>query len=242
MSSLALRSEPWISRRMVDTTDRDRLDRERAGVALRTLRKRAGLTQEDAAGAADRISLPSWKNYERGLRAMDNPTLGRALRAIGASVEEHQLEVLRLSGPAADRSDLSFLGGVHERGRQMSLPVGGVAHGGALRPNLFDDGGEAEVIDFARFFSPGTLVLKLAGMSMFPYAEPGGFVTYNPRQAARRGHGCVLEMMDGSYLVKRFERMDNESVTVTELYPEEREVTFPIAEVKGVYAVGLRGD
>lgn len=128
-----------------------------------------------------------------------------------------------------------------ERGRDMALPVGGIAHGGALRPNLYDDGGEAEVIDFAQYFTAGTQVLRLAGMSMVPYAEPGGFVTYNVRQPARRGQGCVIEMADGSYAVKRFERMDDNHLYVTELYPKERELTFDLAEVKGVYAIGLRG-
>lgn len=239
MSSLALRSEAWSSRRMVDTSERERVERERAGAALRILRKRAGLTQEDAAGAADRISLASWKNYENGIRGMDNPTLARALKAIGASIEEHQLEVAKLGGL---QGESPFFGGMSDRGRVMALPVGGIAHGGALRPNLYDDGGEAEVIDFARFFAPGTRVLKLGGMSMVPYAEPGGFVTYNPRQPARRGQGAVIEMKDGSYLVKRFERMDDETLYLTELYPVERELTLPLAEVAGVYAIGLRGD
>lgn len=243
MLSLAVRSEPWIPVRMVDTTEHDRLARERAGAALRILRKRAGMTQEDAAGAADRISLPSWKNYERGLRFMDNPTLARALRAIGATPDEHALEMQRLAGPAAfpDHPD-TIRPGMEERGRVMSLPVGGIAYGGALRPNVYDDGGEAEVIDFDRFFAPGTRVLRLGGMSMVPYAEPGGFVTYNPRQPAKRGHGCVIEMKDGSYAVKRFERMDDQDLIVTELYPEERELKIALRDVQGVYAIGLRGD
>ena len=77
---------------------------------------------------------------------------------------------------------------------------------------------------------------------MYPYAEPGGFVTYNPRQPARRGHGCVIEMKDGSKLVKRYEHHDAETLTVTELWPEEKQLTIPLADVAGVYAIGLRGD
>lgn len=240
MSSLAVSSEPWSRRRMVDTTDYERIERERAGRALQILRKRAGVSQEDAAGAAEGISLSSWKNYEAGKRGMDTPTLARALRAIGAAPEEHQLEVAKLSGVAPH--ERGSFGGMSDRARVMQLPVGGVAHGGALHPNLYDDGGEGEVIDFAQYFAPGTQVLKLAGMSMVPYAEPGGFVTYNVRQPARRGRGCVIEMLDGSYAVKRFERMDDDTLYVTELYPVERELTFPLSEVKGVYAIGGRFD
>ncbi len=241
MSSLAARSEPWISRRMVDTTSRERMDRELAGAALRALRKRAGMTQEDAAGAASGISLASWKNYENGHRAMTNPILARALAALGATSEEYALERARFTEPALDRPERSFMG-VQERGRTMSLPVGGVAHGGGVRPNLYDDGGEAEVIDFSRYFAPGTQVLRLAGMSMYPYAEPGGLVTYNLRQPPRRGHGCVIKMADGSYMVKRFERMDDQELIVTELHPKEQELNFAIEDVEGVFAVTGRFD
>lgn len=225
---------------MVDTTSRQRMDRELAGAALRAVRKKAGMTQEDAVGAATGISLASWKNYEKGHRALDNPTLARALAALGATSEEYALERSRIE-PALDRPERSFMG-VQERGRTMVLPVGGVAHGGGARPNLYDDGGEAEVIDFSRYFTPGTQALRLAGMSMYPYAEPGGTVTYNVRQPARRGHGCVIQMQDGSYMVKRFERMDDEQLVVTEFYPVERELTFPMQDIKGVYAVTGRFD
>lgn len=238
MSSLAARMEPWSSRRMAGIEDVQAERRRIMGVALKTLRKRAGLSQEAAADAAG-VHTQTWRNYELGNRAMDNPTLARLTAAIGSNAEEHAVEMARLTPVARDP-----VGGygVAERGRVMQLPVGGIAHGGALRPNVYDDGGEAEVIDFARFFAPGTQVLRLAGMSMVPYAEPGGFVTYNVRQPARRGHGCVIEMLDGSYAVKRFERMDDETLYVTELYPEERPLTFPLSAVKGVYAIGLRGD
>lgn len=242
MSSLALRSDPWISTRMVDISAHEQQERELAGAALKILRKRAGLTQEAAVANATGISLPSWKNYEWGKRGMDAPTLARAVAAVGSTVEAHQLEVSRLSRPmSADRNERSFLG-VEDRGRPMALPVGGVAHGGAPRPNVFDHGGQAEVIDFASYFAPGTRVLRLGGMSMVPYAEPGGFVTYNPRQPARRGFGAVIEMVDGDYIVKRFDKMDADTLYVTELYPEERELTFPLSDVRGVYAIGLRGD
>lgn len=237
MSSLAALSEPWLSRRMAGIEDPQAQRRRIMGSALKIIRKRAGLSQEAAAASAG-IHTQSWRNYELGNRDMDNPTLARVTAAVGSNPEEHALEMARLT-PSRDPG-VGY--GLAERGRIMQLPVGGIAHGGALRPNIFDDGGEAEVIDFARFFAPGTQVLRLAGMSMVPYAEPGGFVTYNTRQPARRGHGCVIEMLDGSYAVKRFERIDDETLDVTELYPEERPLEFALSTVKGVYAIGLRGD
>lgn len=215
-----------------------RAEMQRAGAALKTLRKRAGLSQEEAAGRAN-IHPQTWRNYERGQRLMDNPTLRKVTAALGSTPEEHALEVLRLSGPAPERA---FGSGMEERGRVLRLPVGGVAHGGALRPAMFDEPSDPEVLDFEAFFTPGTRVLRLSGMSMYPYADAGGFVTYNPRRPPKRGQGCVIEKMDGAYYVKRFERIDGERLIVTELYPEEKELTFDLAEVRGVYAIGLRGD
>ena len=213
-------------------------DRARAGEALRILRKRTAFSQEAAALAAG-VHPQSWRNYENGKRLLDNPTLARLTRAIGSSPEEHALEMLRLSGPVETRT---FATGMEERGRVLQLPVGGIAHGGALMPAAFDQPSEPDVIDFAAFFSPGTQVLRLAGMSMYPYADAGGFVTYNPRVPPRRGQGAVIEMKDGPPLVKRFDRIDAIHVHVTELYPEERSFTVPLDQVVGVYAIGLRGD
>ncbi|MBX9708143.1 MAG: helix-turn-helix domain-containing protein [Caulobacteraceae bacterium] len=220
----------------IETTRAD--DMARAGQALRILRKRSGLSQEAAAHEAG-IHPQTWRGYEAGRRFMDNPTLATVTRALGSSPEEHALEVLRLTGPAETRS---FASGMEERGRVLQLPVGGVAQGGAVMPAVFDHPSEPDVIDFASFFTPGTRVLRLAGMSMFPYADAGGLVTYNPRIPARRGQGAVIEMKDGSYLVKRFDRFDADHVHLTELYPEERSFTLPLDDVRGVYAIGLRGD
>lgn len=237
MLSLAVQEKPWSPRRMVDTRDQDRLDRQRAGAALRALRKRAGMTQEAAADAAG-VSVQSWRNYERGERFMDKGILTKATAALGSNPEEHAMEAARLS-PARQPT---ATGSLVDDGRGFSIPVGGIAFGGSSRPNIYDEPGGGEVIDLRRFFPEGTRALRIAGMSMFPYAEPGELVLYNVYRPAKRGQGCVIEMKDGSYAVKRFERMDDSQLFVTELYPEERELTFELASIKGVYAIGLRGD
>lgn len=214
-------------------------EKSRAGAALKILRKRSGLSGETVALDAG-MHAQTYRNYERGLRHMTPDVLGRVTRAMGSSPEEHALEMARIpGGPQVERS---FADGLQEQGRLLKLPVGGYAFGGAARPAMYDLVEEPEVVDFADFFAAGTRVLRLGGMSMVPYAEPGGFVTYNPRRYARRGQGAVIEMKDGSYQVKRFERIDGQTLVVTELYPQERELEIDMAEVQGVYAIGLRGD
>ncbi|WP_312145224.1 helix-turn-helix domain-containing protein [Brevundimonas sp.] len=229
--------------------DREAADRRRKGLALKALRRRLGVTQEAAANALG-VTVQAWQNYEAGKRHLSDPKLAAILvEALNSDREEFDAELTQIPDDLTP-SQRERLGAREAINRGSSsqppaafhLPVGGIAHGGALRPNVYDDGGEAEVIDFSRYFAPGTRVLRLGGMSMFPYAEPGGFVTYNPRQPARRGQGCVIEMKDGSYAVKRFERFDADHLVVTELFPEERELQLPLADVAGVYAIGLRGE
>lgn len=210
--------------------------RRRDGLALKILRNRSGLSQEVAAERAQ-IGVQSWQNYEVGRRGMDAGKIAKVTAAVGSSPEEHALEVAKLSD--ADRVQHSR--GMEDRSRPFALPLGGVAYGGANRPAIYDMSAP-EVIDFAAYFTANDRVLRLAGMSMYPYADEGGFVTYNVRKPPRRGQGCVIEMKAGSYLVKRFERIDAETLHVTELYPTERALEFALAEVRGIYAIGLRGD
>jgi transcriptional regulator with XRE-family HTH domain len=222
--------------------DREAADRQRKGLALKALRGRLGLSQTAAAEAAGFSSYKAWQNYENGDRNFSDPKLDKLLTALGASREAFDFELSRIP---ADEGDRGVSRGLSARARPFAaayqLPSGGVAHGGALRPEINDE--EAgEVIDLARYFANGTRILRLGGMSMYPYAESGGFVTYNPNHPPRRGQGCVIEMKDGSKLVKRFEHYDDETLTVTELWPEERQLKYPLADVAGVYAIGLRGE
>lgn len=226
---------------MAAVRDIEASDRRRKGLALKALRRRLGITQEAAAQEYGKTTQ-AWQLYEQGKRHFSDPKLERLLAALNATREEFEFELVKIPEDLVyDASSRPTLTGVGEPSAAFSLPVGGVAHGGALRPNVYDDQ-QGEVIDFARYFSPGTRVLRLGGMSMYPYAEPGGFVTYNPRHPAKRGQGAVIEMKDGGFAVKRFERYEPEMLVVTELWPEEQEIRIPLDTVAGVYAIGLRGE
>lgn len=244
MLSLAVSDKPRSYSGMTAFKDVEAADRRRKGLALKAVRRRLGLTQETAAQAYGK-TVQAWQLYEQGRRHFSEPKLATLLASMNATREEFEFELARI--PELSIETVPEPARVEEQGRafasNLNIPVGGIAHGGALRPNIYDEGG-GEVIDFARFFSAGTRVLRLSGMSMFPYAEAGGFVTYNPRHPARRGQGAVIEMKDGGFAVKRFERIDERDsvLIVTELYPEEQELRIPLDTVVGVYAIGLRGD
>lgn len=237
MLSLDTRSRLCQSGLMTGTPDLSEEAKARTGAALKLLRKRAGMSGETVAHEAG-MHPQTYRNYENGRRIADDRTLETILLAMGFSLADYAEELRRLP----QTEDRSIAASLADRGRTLELPVGGIAFGGAARPAMYDLNVDPEVVDFAEYFATGTRVLRLGGMSMVPYAEPGGFVTYNPRRPARRGQGAVIELKDGSYHVKRFERMTANTLYVTELYPEERELEFALNDVVGVYAIGLRGD
>ena len=223
---------------MAGIKDLEAAQRRRYGAALKALRRRLGLTQE-AVAASMEITTQAYQNYEAGKRHFSDPKLTKILIAMNSDREEFDLQLALI--PEVSAGSGQHLAGVEERsfGNVYELPLGGIAHGGPQRPAVYDDG-ERATVDLSRFFAPGTEVLQLGGMSMWPYAAPGGFITFNRRDLAKRGEGCVVEMSDGSKLVKRYEFHDAENLTVTELWPEERQLTIPLADVAGVYAIGLR--
>lgn len=235
MLSLAARDEAWISGRMAGPFDTHDDERRRAAEALKILRKRAGMSQEEAAGAAE-IHTQSWRNYENSKRPMTTPLLATLTRAVNSSPEEHALEMVRLKAPDAGRS----FSGVEDRGRIMRLPVGGFAQAGALRRSS-DQG--AEVIDLAaRFMSSFARALPVADSTMVPYAKPGGIVTYDTSRPPRSGDGCVIAFNDERLLIRQFERIVGDQLFVSVLFPAPQEESYPLAEVEGIYAITLRGD
>lgn len=210
----------------------------RLGTALRRLRLRYELSQREAGELAN-THQQTWQRYEAGDNdALLKVTLQRRLaEAIGSDHEEFLLELANLDPPRGRRTAQSVYDG---RG-PLELPLAGRARAGPQGIHAYD-GGDDETFDLSGLLGDDARVLRLAGESMIPYAEPGGFVTYNLKRYPRRGQGCVIELTNGDFYVKRYERMDDDRLIVTELHPVEREVKFPLAEVKGLYAVGLRGD
>lgn len=211
----------------------------RLGAALRRLRLRYDLSQAKAAELAN-TRQQTWQRYEAGANdAMLKVNLQRRLaEAIGGDHEEFLLELANLEAPApVKRAHSGF--GEHRRG-PYEVPLGGHMRAGPL--NVIYGADEEETIDLGGYFTEDVRVLRVAGESMVPYAEPGGFVTYHLKRYPRRGQGCVIEMKNGDFYVKRYEGVDEGVLIVSEIYPAERQIRFPLEEVKGYYAVGLRGD
>lgn len=216
-------------------------ERDRLARALALLRREAGMTQEQAAARINR-TVQAWQNYEWGKRKFTETLAGEVTKALGLTVQDLLDARDRLPDEAPEPPAAPGRTAARDAaGPSLQLKVLGRVRAGPVGPNVYDQH-DAEVIDFATFFSPDARVLRLAGESMIPYAEPGGFVVYHLSRWPRRGQGCVIETTAGEYYVKRYEKTDAGKLIVTELHPQERQLTFELSEIKGVYAIGLRGD
>lgn len=75
-------------------------ENQATGLALKRLRKRAELTQEDAAGRAD-VVVQSWRRYEWGERNLGIPEMSKLAEAIGSNLQELLAVRAEIQGGAA---------------------------------------------------------------------------------------------------------------------------------------------
>lgn len=210
------------------------------GAALRRLRERAGLTQTQAADNMN-VTLQAWGNYERGERQFKRQLIESVTAAIGSTPEALAIEAAR--DDEIGRAPTEAARFAEERfARRFELPIAGYARAGGMATAVYEPD-QQEMLDLAPFFGPTVRVLMVQGESMIPYAQPGGFVTYDVKTWPRKGDGCVIIFKgDRDPMVKRFEKTLGSTLYVTELYPQEQELTFNLAEVEAVYRVGFRAD
>jgi phage repressor protein C with HTH and peptisase S24 domain len=64
--------------------------------------------------------------------------------------------------------------------------------------------------------------LLVAGESMFPKYEPGNIVCVHTRKPAIKGRDCVVEMNDGSGLIKKYLGMQGDSYLLEQLNPPKQ--------------------
>lgn len=202
---------------------------------LRELRKQTDRPQKVIADALG-MTTQAWQKYEAGERRWKPEVIETALRALGLTREAFELERSRQLG--IDRRPASAFA---EQPREF-IDVYGKGRAGPLGTEVFDVAEPIRRMDLRGLFGPRTDAIEIAGDSMTPWAEPGELVIFDRDRYPRKGSGCVVEMMDGSYFVKIYERSDGSHLFVKELYPEERTITLSKQDVRGIYAIRLRGD
>lgn len=207
------------------------------GRALRSLRERADISQETAAAAMG-VSRQAWSQYETlGKPVMLRSDLQEKLsEAIGVTRHELLRERDRLAGVAPSPAGMGAEGGA----KVYELTVLGRVRASPAGPQIYDGGEPESVIDVSWMFGPNARTLRVAGDSMSGYVESGQLVVYDTTVWPRRGDGCVVELTNGEVYVKEYAESAQGVLRVRQRLPEEI-LSFPMAEVKGVYAIRFRG-
>lgn len=224
---------------MVDLNELELRQRREYAAAVRSIRVAKGWTQQQAADAGG-ITLQAWANYERAERRFNKTLIATVCRILDITPEELELKRAELAPP--DPAPPREAAGLAERpGRAFEMPMESAAR---FTPEGFEimATGQTEMIDLSSFFGPDWRVLQLPGEEMSPYAQPGGFLTYNVRRAPQAGKGCVIRMTDGRYLVRRYEGVKAGYLMVTKLHPKEVGETVPLRDIQGLFPIGLRMD
>jgi transcriptional regulator with XRE-family HTH domain len=210
------------------------------GQALRALRERADMSQGAAGQQADpTMSSQAWSKYEAGERKFPRDQVTRLTRALGCTPEDLAMERAKILGREPPPPPTSGFG---EKGTDFILEVWGRARAGAAGPQVYDVGEPERYIDLRTMFTKTSRVTMVAGESVIPWANSGTFVVYNTNTWPRREDGCVIEMNSGELIVKIYMKTDGSNLYVDELFPERKTLVFPLSDVKGVYAVTLRGN
>lgn len=207
------------------------------GLALRALRERAGMTQDEAGGAIG-LTRQAWQNYEAGVRnsILRTDLQERLARALGLERPDLLREVDRQQGVGpGHHPELRAI-----EGGRAELRVLGRVKASARGPQLYDIAEPESTVDVSWMFGPNARTLRAAGDSMSGYVESGDLVIYDTSTWPSRGDGCVVELGNGEVYVKEYVHVSQGVLTVKQRFPEET-LTFPMAEVKGVYKIRLRG-
>lgn len=221
------------------TTPRARTPQEQAvaiGRAIRALRERAGLTQEDAAEALG-VRRQAWQNYESGARqtVLRTDLQERLAAALGLERADLLRERDRQAGVPGAANDRGF----PEEPSPQELEVLGRVKASASGPQVYDISEPESTVDVSWMFGPKARTLRVAGDSMTGYVESGQLVTYDISLWPARGEGCVVELLNGEVYVKQYLETGQGVLKVKQLFPEEV-LSFPMAEVRGVYKIRIR--
>jgi len=216
----------------------DELDRANIARAIRRIRLGKGMTQRDAAENLD-ISTQAWQRYEAGQRNFTRHLLGKLAESLQTSVDVIIDESSRPTGPVPTPDEERV---VVRPANNLVVPVWGRVRAGSRGPQVYDSGAPDGSVDLASLFGADMGAIRIAGESMVPWGEPGELVVFDRNRYPRRGQGCVIETIGGEFHVKLYEKSNGSSVFVKDIYPEEYTAQFQLSDLRGVYAVRMRGD
>ena len=154
------------------------------GEGLATLRRSAGLSQAEA-GARIGITSQGWGLYESGKRpGLFRPDVQR-----------------RLTGALDATPEDLALAVARESAPTPIRPAGLASPGRAFKAPAAAEPGQRER-------------LQLSNDDLSPWAASGVVLEFDPGRWPRRDQGCVIDLIDGTRLVRLYQRADGERLYV----------------------------
>jgi transcriptional regulator with XRE-family HTH domain len=206
------------------------------GQVLKNLRERADKTQGEV-GRALGLTAAGYQYYEAGSRKFTAEKIAAALAAVGAGEYDFEAEKARVLGSPQAQAQ-----GFAEDHTPFIYDVYGRTRSGDHGPEVYDVSQPQRRLDLRQLLGPTVDALEVAGDRVSPWAESGEIVLFDRARPPRRGKGCVVEMKSGEAHVLMYDKSDGSTYFLRELFPQDRGVTLPAAEIRGVYPVILRGD
>ena len=216
------------------------------GEALARLRTRRRLTQSEAAKAAG-IGQSAWARYEGGvssiLRVNNQQTV---VESLGFTMDDFMVEVEAAAKgqplPGSEQQMPDRAPAAPEAAG-MTFPLAGYAKAGVIGAVTYDDVAP-QVLDLSSYLGGAPQFVTVTGESMEPLLEQGSIVSIDRTGVPRKGRLCVVLMNDGTYFVKKYQRMTSTEVECIEMeattingraWYAEKPIAFNLQDVKAVY-------
>ncbi len=96
------------------------------------------------------------------------------------------------------------------------------------------------IIDASAYFSGSWRAIQAPDAAMAPSVEQGQTVFFDLHSIPQRDQLCVVELHDGTLLIRNYLRQDGSHLFVEALQPERMTTNLPLKDIAGYYAVKLR--
>lgn len=197
--------------------------------AIDALAARHGLSPSGLAKLAglDPTTFNKSKRAASGkLRWPSTESVAKALKAVGASLDEFVTLVEPQSGAA--------------RPPARMIPLVGLAQAGSR--GYFDDAGFPagagwEEIGFPELADEHAYALEITGDSMLPVYRDGDRIVVSPSASLRRGDRVVVKTQAGEVMAKQLGRTTAQRVELRSFNPDYEDRSFAVGEITFIHRI-----
>jgi phage repressor protein C with HTH and peptisase S24 domain len=173
------------------------------------------------------VGYQSWQNWERG-KGLSYIRLQQIAQVLGVSIREMELH----REQASDAKVVTFPVTHRSMTFDSKVPVFGLAAGAGERI-AFSEGQETRYVSVHpnQIGHKDAGAAEVIGESMIPRYRPQEIVFFVRNRHPVRGSDVVLELSDGTALIKEYDGQRQGQVWVREYCPEERLYGLPADQV-----------